>query len=204
MEVTKFASVTVSKIGGPIPILPNIQIELLKSENANFVSDALNETSKVLLNYLAPELSKEDWEAEYQFIDLISDNEPEIAFTLSLPPDRGILAIFQKKNNSYFLAACHNDLLPVSKLEVIRGKNTKDFLVTREDHKERLGAYCETRIVKVWHWEGNRLENVFSENSYWDINWMNTWQDPQSTRKNGITYTRVSQSPINGMRKESC
>lgn len=181
LDTTKFGiTIHVSKIGEPIPTFPQIQIELLKSKHQSLVDDAIQETSSMLLQYFVPQLAKEAWETNFIFADLLSDAEPEVVFSLSLPPDRGALVILQKKDDYYFIVLYDDNLLPIKKLEVLPLKGDKDFLVTREDHREQLGAFCETSTVKLWRWKENSLHETFTENIYWDINWLNSWQNPHS------------------------
>ncbi|MDD4048929.1 MAG: hypothetical protein PHI90_08970 [Clostridia bacterium] len=181
LDIVKFSVLPVSKIGFSVPIFPQLQINMLKSQNDSMVQDALDMTSKELLQYLVPKLSNEDWNVEHIFTDLLSDSEEEVAISMSLSPDRGILIILQKLNKSYYLAYYNDNLLPINKLEVLPHKNNKAFLVTCEDHKEQLGAFCETNIVKLWKWKEGTLQDVLTENSHQDIYWLNSWQNPKSS-----------------------
>lgn len=174
---------TSGRITGPIPVFPKIQIELLKSHDKTAAKDALNKTVKPLLVYIVPELADETWDAEYLFIDLVPGNEEEVVISLSLKPDRGILVIMQKQNSQYILLYLLDNLLPVTKLDMLLTNNKDGFLVTREDHEERLGAYSEIRTVKIWNWHNDSLFMVWSDNSYWEVNWLNTWQDPDAKPK---------------------
>lgn len=180
LDIAKYNLIPAGKIGEPTPIFPQIQINLLKSNSHSLVNDAAKETSHMLLQYFMPQLAEESWETNFVFADLLSDTEPEVVFSLSLPPDRGILIMLQKKEDYYFIVYYRDDLLPIKKLEVLPQKGEKNFLVTREDHREQLGAFSETSTVKLWKWKEKSLYEVFSENIYWDINWLNSWQDPRA------------------------
>lgn len=174
LDWTKFLTIPVSKISEPIPIFPQIQISLLKSKNPIIVHDAVQETAKMLLKYFVPELAEESWQTKFIFINLIPDNEPEIALTLSLPPERGILILLQKKNNHYFIAYYLDTLSPITKLESLPYQDNQFFLITRENWQKQLGTLSKATPVKLWHWQKNRLQEVFAENTKWEINWQNT------------------------------
>lgn len=195
-DLSKFQTVPVGKISEPVPIFPQIQINLLKSKNPLFVNDAIMETAAMLITYFVPHLSKESWEIQHLFLDLIPDNEPEVILSLSLPPDRGILILLQKKDNHYFIAFYQDNLSPIAKLESLPLKNDEVLLVTREEQQKQLGALNQATLVKLWKWHENRLQIAFSENTHWEINWQDTWQeeDPKPekwfnlTQKLTITY----------------
>lgn len=175
--------ITSGKITAPLPVFPSIQIDLLKSPNKSNVEDALQRTVKPLLAYIAPDLAAEIWQAEYLFIDLLSGQEEEVVISLSLKPDRGILVILQKQHNQYVLLYLLDNLLPITKLDSLDIDENRRLLVTREDHEERLGSYSEVRIVKIWNWYKDSLFLVWSDNSFWEVNWLNTWQDPGANPK---------------------
>lgn len=181
LDLNRFAVIPVSKIGRALPIFPQIQIDLLKAKDQALVDDALRETSKMLLQYLEPQAEQAPWESRFLFVDLLGDPEPEVVFALTLPPEKGLLVLLQKEGQNYLLVSYRADLLPVSKLETLPLPNTPPLFVTREDHQERLGAYCETSVLTVWHWQNNQLIEVFSENTYWELNWLNSWQHPEAT-----------------------
>ena len=185
LDFTKFTSIPVSKIGEPIPIFPQIQINLLKSNNPRIIDDAIQETAKMLLKYFVPQLSEESWQSKFIFLDLISDNEPELTLALSLPPDKGILILLQKKDNHYFIASFQDHFSPITKLEELSLKNDLVFLVTIEDQQKQIGALNKASILKLWKWQNNRLQETFSENIHWEINWQNNWENstPAETPK---------------------
>lgn len=170
---------TASRITGPLPLFPQIQIELLNSRDPSLVRDALKETENSLLMFLNPGLAKESWNSRFLFLDLIPGEAPEVVITLSLPPDRGSLFVLQKQNQHYILVYYLNSLLPLTRLEKLVQTGKGDFLVTHEEHNERLGAYSEARIIKLWTWGKNSLQNAWSDNNFWEVNWLNTWQDPR-------------------------
>ena len=168
------------KITGPLPVFPTIQIELLQSGNPSMAEDALDATVKTLVKYLKPGLLNENWQASYLFLDLIPDSHPEVVVTLSLAPDQGILAVIQRQNNNYILLTYLDNLLPLGKLDKLTLPNGKNILVTREDHDEMRGAFAKVSTVKIWGWQNNALQVLWRENSHWEINWLNTWQDPEA------------------------
>ena len=180
LDLMKFTSIPVSKIGEPIPIFPQIQINLLKSKNPHIVDDAVQETTKMLLKYFVPQLSEESWQTGFIFLDLIPDNEPELALALSLPPDKGILILLQKKDNHYFIASFQDHFSPITKLEDLSLKNGQVFLVTKEEQQKQIGALNKASVVTLWKWQNNRLQETFTENSYWEINWQNNWEGSPS------------------------
>lgn len=167
-------------ICSPIPVFPQIQINMLKSKNDDLVNDALRETEKALLKYLKPTLQKEDWETKFVFADLLGDEEPEVITTLTLPPDLGIIVILQKQNDHYLLLYTLDNLLPITNLQKLKLTTGKELLLTHECHNELTGAFCETHMIKIWGWHKNILHSLWSENSYWEINWLNTWENPQA------------------------
>ena len=180
LDVTKFLTISVSKIGESIPIFPLIQINLLQAKNEKLVRDAVQETSKMLLHYFVPQLAHEPWQPNFIFADLLADHEPEIVFTLSRPPDRAILVLLQKKDNHYFIVFFQDHLFPLTKLEVLPVKNEQSFLVTSEDQQKQWGALGSSTLVKLWRWEENSLRETFAEKTSWEINWQSTWQNPAS------------------------
>lgn len=180
LDLSKFDTIPVSRIGPPIPVFPQIQIDLLQTQNQGLINDAVQETSKMLLQYLVPQDCKEPWQTNFLFTNLLADNIPEVVFSFSLPPERGLLAVLQKEDNFYFLVFYRDNLLPIAKLESLPLENGQSFLVTKEDHQERLGAFCELSTVTLWKWQRNKLQEIFTENSFWDISWLNTWQDPHA------------------------
>jgi hypothetical protein len=181
LDLDKFNIIPVSKIGSPIPVVPQIQIDLLQAQNQGLINDAVRETSKLLLQYLVPQDCKEAWQTNFLFADLLADNTPEVVFSFSLPPEKGLLAVLQKEGSFYFLIFYRDNLFPIAKLESLPLKNGQSFLVTKENHQERLGAFCELSTVTLWKWQKNKLHEIFAENSFWDISWLNTWQDPSAT-----------------------
>jgi len=182
LDLTKFASIPVSKIGEPIPIFPQIQINLLKANNPRIVDDAIQETAKMLLRYFVPQLSEESWQAKFIFLDLIPDHEPELAFALSLPPDKGILILLQKKDNHYFIASFQDHFFPITKLEELSLKRDLVILVTREEQQKQLSALNTASNVKLWKWQDSRLQEAFTENIRWEINWQNNWENSTSAK----------------------
>lgn len=180
-DLNRLGIMPASKIGPPIPIFPQLQIDLLRAESPALVEDAVRETGKMLLEYLVPDESSEPWEINFLLQDLFSDAEPEVIFSFALPPERGMLVVLQKKNDHYFLASYRTDLLPVTKLEKLPLEFDFPVFITREDHQEHLGAFCETTVLTLWKWHDNRLREVFTENIYWEINWLNTWENAQAS-----------------------
>jgi len=187
---------TGGRITNPLPVFPSLQIEMLKSSDPQVVTDALKGIARNLINYLEPELAKEIWECNFLFLDLLPGDAPELVISLTLPPDRGVLVLLQKQNKHYILLYYLDNLLPLTKMESLALPDGSSFLATREEYKERTGAYTEARMVKLWTWKNKALHVVWSDNSYWEINWLNTWQNPQSQplkwfkllQEAGITY----------------
>ncbi|QNB45174.1 hypothetical protein BR63_01860 [Thermanaerosceptrum fracticalcis] len=178
------------KITGPLPVFPTIQMELLQSGNPHMVEDALDATVKTLVKYIKPGLLNEAWQVSYLFLDLIPGAYPEVIVTLSLAPDKGILAIIQRQNNNYILLTYLDNLLPLGKLDKLSLANGKEILVTREDHDEMTGAFTRVCTVKLWGWQENTLHVLWSENSHWEINWLNTWQNPKA---NPVKWLKLTQ-----------
>ena len=181
LDLSRFGSMPVSKIGRAIPVFPQLQIDLLQAKEQNLVNDALRETSKTLLQYLVPEHWKEPWDAKFLFADILGDGAPEVVFSFALPPEQGILVLLQKEGQNYFLVSYRTDRLPISKLEKLPLEAGLPVFVTREDHQERLGAFCDSAVITLWKWHDNRLREIFTENTAWEINWLNTWQDAKAT-----------------------
>lgn len=195
---------TSGKISSPIPVFPSMQVEMLKSADPKIAADALEETARALINYLEPELARETWDCNYLFVDLLPGGATELALTLTLTPDRGVLVLLQKQNNHYILLYYLDNLLPLTKMEKFTLPGGREILATREVQRERIGAYSESRMVKLWSWKDNALHVVWSDNSFWEINWLNTWQNPQSkplkwyklVQEAGITYHTEPQPSI--------
>lgn len=193
LDLSRFGSMPVSKIGRAIPVFPQLQINLLQAKEHNLVNDALRETSRTLLQYLVPEHWKEPWEAQFLFVDLLGDQDAEMVFSFALPPEQGILVLLQKEGKNYYLVSYRTDLLPISKLEKLPLEAGPPVFVTREDHQERLGAFCDTSVITLWKWQDNRLREIFTENTAWEINWLNTWQDPKATPPQWLKLRQVFQ-----------
>lgn len=173
-------TVSVSKISATVPVFPSIQIDFLKSPDPSIAEEALVNTAKILISYIFPELKNESWQSQCVFLDLFDNQEPELIVSLTLPPDRGCLAVIHKQNGRYTLFYYLDTLLPLAKIDKLNTSDNKDILVTREDHNERMGAYTETRTIKLWGWKENLLQPLWIENSFWEMNWLNTWQDPKA------------------------
>ncbi|PKM90983.1 MAG: hypothetical protein CVU87_00250 [Firmicutes bacterium HGW-Firmicutes-12] len=169
-----------SKISSLIPIFPSVQIDFLLSENTSYVEEALDQTAKTLIQYISPELSDESWQSQCIFLDLLGDRDQELVVSLTLSPDRGYLALVNKQNGQYTLYYYLDNLLPLGKIDRLNLPGNKDILVTREDHNERMGAYTETKTLKLWTWQDNTLRQLWSENSFWEMNWINTWENPNA------------------------
>ncbi len=181
MHLQSFKTVeTNGLICNPLPVFPQLQINMLKLNNEDMVNDALKETEKILLKYLRPTLQDEAWETKFVFADLLADEEPEVVVTLTLSPDTGIITILQKQNDHYILLYYLDNLLPITNLQKLKLTSGKEFLLTHECHNELTGAFCETHMLKIWGWQNNNLKAVWAENSYWEINWLNTWENPQA------------------------
>lgn len=195
---------TAGRVSGPIPVFSNMQIEMLKSSDPKNVASALEETARSLINYLEPELAKEFWDCSFLFVDLLPGDAAELAISLSLAPDRGVLVILQQQNNHYILLYYLNNLLPLTKLEKFALPSGLEILATKEEHKERTGSFSESKLIKLWSWKDNNLQVVWSDNSFWEINWLNTWQDPNATplkwykliQEAGISYELKPQPAI--------
>lgn len=198
-------TVSVSKLGTPIPVFPSLQIDFLQSQDPSLVEESLSETAKILVNYISPELKNESWQAQHIFLDLLGDQDPELIVSLSLPPDRGCLVLVNKQNGRYTLFYYLDKLLPLAKIDKLHPPDSKDILITREDHNERMGAYTETRTVKLWGWYEQSLQTLWSENSFWEINWLNSWQNPEAnpelwsklTQDATITFTASGAAAVN-------
>ncbi|MFY9175709.1 MAG: hypothetical protein WAO24_10325 [Peptococcia bacterium] len=195
---------TAGKVSGPIPVFPKMQIEMLKSPDPKNVTAALEETARSLINYLEPELAKEFWDCRFLFVDLLPGEPQELVVSLSLAPDRGVLVLLQQQNNHYTLLYYLNNLLPLTKLEKFPLPSGSEVLVTREEHEERTGSFSESHLIKLWTWKDQTLQVVWNDNSFWEVNWLNTWQDPQSkslkwyklTQEAGISYQPQPQPTI--------
>ncbi len=187
---------TSGKISNTIPAFPSLQAEMLKSSNRQDATSALEEIARTLINYLEPELAKETWDCSFLFADLLPGEADELVLTLSLPPDRGVLVLLQQQKNHYVLLYYLDNLLPLTKMDKIALPDGREILSTREEHQERTGAFSESRLIKLWTWKNNTLQVVWSDMSYWETNWLSTWQDPNSQelkwykliQEAGITY----------------
>ncbi|MDX9871206.1 MAG: hypothetical protein RBT41_02155 [Clostridia bacterium] len=171
---------TGAKIGAPLPVFPGIQIDFLRSQDPVIVEDALNQTARVLARYISPALTNEAWQPSFVFLDLFGDEKEELAISLALPPDRGYLAIIARQNGQYTLYYYLDNLLPLGNISKLDLPGHKNLLVTREEHDEQMGIYSETKTLKLWKWRENALQAVWSEHSYWEMSWLNTWQDSQA------------------------
>lgn len=179
LDIRNLKPMETIRITNPRPIFPRIQIDLLQSKDIALVNDALHQTAQSLLQYLDPDYSKEPWQAEHSFLNLIPGEELELIITLSLPPDRGIICVLEKQNNNYILLHYTNEVLPLGKLAKLSMGFKQDLFITREDHQERIGSFSESRRVRIWGWQESGLKIVWEELSYWEMHWLNTWQNPQ-------------------------
>lgn len=166
---------TSGTISTTLPVFPAIQIDLLKNKDPQVVQDALKGTMKPLLEYLVPDLTNEPWQADFIFVNLLGDPEPEIALSLSLAPDIGILTCLQKQQDHYILLYYIDDLLPLIKIDKLPFTQKRDILFTREDHNERTGAFTEAQIVKIWGWKEKDLQVLWEDNTFWELNWYSNW-----------------------------
>lgn len=195
---------TSGKVTGQIPVFSIRQVEMLKSTDPQIASEALEATARSLINYLEPELSRETWDCSFLFLNLLPDEAAELAITLTLTPDRGVLVLLQKQNNHYILLYYLDNLLPLTKMDKFTLPGGREILATREVHKERTGAYSESKMVKLWTWKDAALHVVWSENSFWEMHWLNTWQNPQSkplkwfrlVQEAGISYHSEPQPAV--------
>lgn len=170
------------RISGPLPFFPVIQIEMLESTRENLAADALKETTRSLLQSFRPDLLGEPWQSAFLFIDLYPGGNKEVVFSLSLPPDQGILVILTREKDYYIPLLVQDNMLPITRLEQLTLSPGHFLLLTREEHNEMTGAYSETRLLKIWSLGQNKLDLVWSENSYQEINWPISWQNPADTR----------------------
>lgn len=172
-------TMTDGSLTGNFPVFTSIQIEMLKEEDSDLANDALKETIIGLLKFIDPAAVDYYWQGHYIFLNLIPDDNEELAIAITLPPDRGILALLQKQNNCYVLITYLDDFLPITKLDTVE-MNTHDILLSEEKHNERLGAFSETTMIKLWNWHDKNLNLVWNEYSFWEINWLSTWENPKS------------------------
>lgn len=168
-------------IGKPLPVFAELQIELLRSADVTTGSDALKNISATLLKHLVPEQAHLPWESSFLFLDLLPGEDQEVILAFSLPPDRGIVTILQKQQHQYILLTSLDHLLPISNLDKLVLQPNKELLVTRENHNEQMGAFSEAHLVKVWGWFDMGLRVLWDEKSYWELKWLNSWQDPKAS-----------------------
>ncbi|MGI6587573.1 MAG: hypothetical protein ACOX2N_02055 [Peptococcia bacterium] len=133
----------------------------------------------MLLRYFVPHLAHAPWQTDFVFVNLLPNDEPEVALALSLPPQQGILVILQKRTNYYFIASCQDNLYPITKLEVLPFKNKQDFLITKEDQQEQGDVFNKSSPVKIWLWNENNLQETFAENTSWEIFWQDLTSEAQ-------------------------
>ena len=162
-----------AKISGPLPVFPDIQIQLLQSPDPKLNNDALAAMQKSLLQYFAPDLIDKPWQTQYVFVNLSGTQRqpaPDIVITLSLPPDRGILTVLHKQNSSYVLLCYRDNLLPIIELGNLSIRDNDEIFFTQEYQDESKDANNETRILKVWGWKNNNLKILRSEEYMLQIN----------------------------------
>jgi len=181
---------TMSRISGPLPVFPNIQIELLKSQDPAVSADVLMTTAQSLLQYIKPNLTGEPCQAQFLFLNILGDDDPEVVISISLLPDNGILALLQKQKGYYILLYYLDNLLPIAKIDKLSFPGRRDILLTREDHNEITGAYSESRTVSLWGWEQKKLQVLWNEHCFWEMNFLSTWQDPNTSSRNWIKLTQ--------------
>lgn len=170
---------TKGSLTGDFPVFTTMQIEMLKSNNHNLADDALKETINILLDYINPDLNDYFWQGHYVFLNLIPGDEDELVISITLPPDRGIITVLKKQNNRYVLINYSDNCLPITKLDVLEGIDNNNILLTEEKHNERLGCFSETTYIKLWGWCNKDLSLLWQEYSFWEINWLNTWENPE-------------------------
>ena len=163
---TLYKALTSSKISGPLPVFPDIQIQLLQSADPKLNKEALATMQKSLLQFFAPDLIAKPWQARYIFVNPSGAQRPavpNVVITLSLPPDRGILSVLQKQNSSYVLLFYRDNLLPVIELGKLNLPLNGEIFFTREYYDRLQGSENETHLLKVWGWEKNSLKVLRSE-----------------------------------------
>lgn len=183
-------SAAAGRIGGPWPVFPHIQIELLKSGDPAISDDALQNTARSLVQYINPSLTKEPWQARFLFLNLCGNDEDEVVIAVSLLPDTGILTLLQKQSGYYVLLHFLDNLLPLAKLDKLPFAGGREMLVTREDYNEMLGSFSESRTVTLWGWEQKKMQALWKEHCFWEVNFLNTWHDPAAHPRQWIKLTQ--------------
>jgi len=159
-------ALTIAKISGPLPVFPDIQIQLLQSADPGLNKDAIAATQKKLLQYFEPDLIDKPWQTKYIFVNLSDAQQsptPDVIITLSLPPDRGILTVLQKQNSSYILLCYRDNLQPIIELGKLSHIDNEEIFFTHEYQNLPVNTKTETRLLKVWGWGKNSLKVIRSE-----------------------------------------
>ena len=191
-------SAATSRISGPWPVFPNIQIELLKSDDPGISDDALKQTAFSLVEYISPAVLTEPWQARFLFLNLCGSDEDEVVIAVSLLPDTGIMAVLQKQSGYYVLLHFLDNLLPLAKLDKLPFLDDREILLTREDYDEMAGAFSESRTLTLWGWEQKKIQPLWKERCFWEVNFLNTWPDPAAHPRKWIKLTQnltLSYSP---------
>lgn len=163
LDLSKFQTLPTGNLSQPVPILPELQINLLQASQQYLIEDALRETKKQLLNYFIPNEAHYPWEVDYVFLNLMANPEPEVAFVFGLPPEKGIIVILQKRNNFYYLAAYQEYTYPLYKPKALPFKETNELLLAQGVQKNREPLFLTTTFIKIWDWQENKLAEVFTE-----------------------------------------
>ncbi len=156
-------------------------VQQLKSDQGPIKKSAEDEIVKAVLKmtYHSEWYELQPLTTQFLFADLLPVGDEELIVGISLPPDRGMVAIFARMKEGYRLIRTLY-FVNVSGLEVVKIPTLDvPVLVVKEDYQERLGAFFESRTEYLYAWNDKkkRIDDVFMvvtfEQSYWNEKWEN-------------------------------
>lgn len=172
---------TLADSGRGNDVLDERLVQQLESDQASIKKAAENEIVKSVLKmtYHSEWYELQPLTTQFLFADLLPMGNEELIVGISLPPDRGLVAIFARMKEGYKLISTLY-FVNVADLKAVKIPTIDlPVLVVKENYQERLGAFFEsnTDYFYAWNDKQKKMNDIFTvvnfEQSYWNEKWEN-------------------------------
>lgn len=185
---------TIKHILKPLKLNESI-IDNYFSDNIDKKSESIKQIKEIVL----ADLGYEDWMdySEYMNIlvfpnDINNNEEMDVIIALNLSKDSGIIAIYEKSENSYDLKDSIKELAYIEYLSILN-YNNKTYLITEEIIDEKLGGYFYDESINVYY-KDEIYKKVFQESKSYESYFYEGWK--KEDIKNPLWYKLIENNII--------